>query len=519
MSTDHLAIQVQSRGIAFQPDSAYLELLKSAGASRALLDLLPHTVNAASATLSSPGTDPAFEKLAAGAKAVGAMDFASARKSLASAAELRPDDPDLLFALGGIFKDLGDWEHAAQVNHQAVGIAPDFLDAHLAMSYACYRLYDADCAEAESRLAVQRRPNDAEAHKDLGLAHSLEHDQEGAAREFREAIRLKPDYADAYYDLGNALHDSKDLDGSAAAYQEAIRLNSKNWKVYYNLGLTLNAEGDYAGSIAAYRKAKELDPTQLEVRQNLGVQLCETARYEESVKELRELLVIDPEWNMVRGCLGKSLFFTGHVDDAIVEYRKAIQDDPSDEMSRLGLGIALMDGKKQYPEALAQFQQAELYHPDSALPHWNLGRLFFQQSHWEESSREIAAALKIDPKNTRYMGLLAWDYEGLKRYDRAQGILEQIIELDKKTLGEASPQVAKAQAELAQVLGSQGKYDQAKPLYAQAIQTLRQDPESTDKVLQTVLNNYQQLLRDESAHNSTQAKPGPQAGQRDALDR
>jgi hypothetical protein len=46
MSTFHLQAQVEARGLAFQPDKSYLELLKSAGASPKLLSVLPHGVKA-----------------------------------------------------------------------------------------------------------------------------------------------------------------------------------------------------------------------------------------------------------------------------------------------------------------------------------------------------------------------------------------------------------------------------------------------------------------------------------------
>lgn len=170
MSTDHLTAEVKSRGIAFKPDEKYIELMKSARASQNLLDLLPQAVKSASAPSPPSGADPAFEKLAAGAKALGAEDYASAGKSVAAAVQLEPKNADLFFALGGIFSDVDDWENAAQAYHEATNLSPDFLEGHLGMAYACYRVEDANYAEAESKFVLQRLPNDAEAHKDLGLA-------------------------------------------------------------------------------------------------------------------------------------------------------------------------------------------------------------------------------------------------------------------------------------------------------------------------------------------------------------
>jgi tetratricopeptide (TPR) repeat protein len=70
--------------------------------------------------------------------------------------------------------------------------------------------------------------------------------------------------------------------------------------------------------------------------------------------------------------------------------------------------------------------------------------------------------------------------------------------------------VAEAQAELAAVLGHQGKYEEAKPLYLQAIKTLGQDPIPAENGLETVLSNYHGVLRAESERNAA-AKAGPVA--------
>ena len=223
MSTFHLQAQVEARGLAFQPDKSYLDLVKSAGGSPELLSVLPHMVKVAGQAAPSLGGGPAYDKLAAGAKALGAKDVETAGQSVAAAVQLNPNDPDLVYALGGVFQSAEDWEHAARAYHQATHLAPGFLDAHLALSYACYRLQDADCSEAEARLVLQRQPQDAEAHKDLGLASSINGDVKGAEAEYHEAIRLKPDYSNAYYDLGIVLHDLQEFDASIAAYQQAIK--------------------------------------------------------------------------------------------------------------------------------------------------------------------------------------------------------------------------------------------------------------------------------------------------------
>jgi tetratricopeptide (TPR) repeat protein len=504
ISEDHAKVRLETRGIAFQPDIVYLDLMKSVGASQELQDLLLRAVKPAGAVPGTSGDSPAFGKLAAGARALGAKNDEAARGAVITAVKLEPNNADLEFALGGIYRYAEDWEQAARAYHEATHIEPAFMEAHLALSYACYRVEDADCAQSEAKLVLEKFPNDAEAHKDLGLADQMRGDDQGAEREYREALRLKPNYAAAYNNLGLVLDDRHDFAGARAAYEEAIRLEPDGGFQYYNLGNLLSNHGDFAGSVASYRKAIDLNPNYLPARQNLASELCNTSQFDEAAKAFRELLAKDPDWNMARGCYGKSLYYSGHQEEAIVVWEEALRRDPSEEMPHLGLGNDLM-GKLKYAEALKHFQQAEQNDPASPYPHWNMGLAYYYMGKFEPSTQEVREALRLDPQNTRYMGQLAWDYEAQQKYPAAEGVLNEMIGILKSTAGEKSAQVGKAQGELAYILGLQGKYDDAKPLFSSAIEILQQDPRPGATDLHDVMENYRQMLENEKNHRGNVA--------------
>jgi len=508
MSVDQLKAQVESRGTAFQSDNSYLELLKSAGAAPEVLCLLSKAGKPAGVAAPAITADPAFQKLASAATALGAKNHEAALKALAAAVQIEPNDADLNFAMGGIFASMGDWERAAATYHQATHLSPDFLDAHLALAYACYRVQDADCAEAESKRVLMRSPDDAEAHKDLGLAYMVRDDNASAVREYREAIRLKPDYSNAYYDLGIALHDMKDMDGSIAAYQQAIKFDPNNSAQYYNMGISYADKGDHAHAIAAYRKAKTLNPKGLEIRQNLGSELCMSAEYAGAVKEFNELLAMDPEWNMARDGLGRSLIGIGHFDEAIAVYQEYLRRDPDDSYGvRVGYGRALEE-KGKIREAQAEYEHAVREHPEAALTHRALGVFYYNHRQPLDAARELKEAVRLDPTDTEHMKLLAYDYEVLDQNDRAQPLLKQRIAVLTASKGAGSPDVAEAQADLAQFLGTQGKYEQSKPLFLEAIKTLEQLPAKSAE-LQTIRNNYKGILDQEGRAHAPAATPQP----------
>jgi tetratricopeptide (TPR) repeat protein len=491
---DHLTHQVESRGIAFLPDEKYLEVLKSAGAPDSLLTLLPQAKRPAGQTPSPPASDPVFEYLAAGAKALHEKNYDAAEQELAAALRLEPKNADLVFALANVYELREQWDEAARLRHQAVALAPDFLEARLAMAYACYRLGDSGCAEAESRAVLRRLPDDVEAHKNLGLALLSQGEVDGAEREFREAIRLKPDYPNAYYDLGIALSNKGDLDGAIAAYRQAIRLNPTDWSSFYNLGIVLSDKGDISSSVAAYKQAKQLAPQEPTVRQNLGSELCNSGQYAEAIIEMRELLALDPDWNMARDCLGKALLLSGQEDAATEVFREALRHDPDDGDAHIGVAVLLIN-KKQFPAAEAELREAERLMPDSYLPYLNRGHLFFAQGRYDEASRQYQEALHREPSNLGVVQLLARRYAMMGPPQKAEELYRRALALTKSRSGQTDPQVAKLAEEFAQFLAAHREYDQAKPLFLEAIRILSQSGHPEDNGLQSVLDEYNAMLR------------------------
>jgi tetratricopeptide (TPR) repeat protein len=504
MWSERLVQQVATRGIAFLPDEDYLQVLKSAGAPDSLLALLPKAKKSAGQTAPPPPSDPAFEHLATGAKALHEKNYDEAEKELAAALRLEPKNPDLVFALANVYELREEWDEAAQLRHQAVVLAPGFVAARLAMAYACYRLGDADCAEAESRAVLQRLPNDVEAHKNLGLALEASSDLEGAEREYREAIRLKPDYPNAFYDLGIVLSKKGDLEGSVAAYQQATRLNPTDWRYFYNLGIVLNDKGDHSASITAYKRAKELAPEEPTIRQNLGSEYCNTGQHAEAIMEMRELLELDPDWNMARDCLGKSLYLTRQDDAAMEVFREALRRDPYDGDAHIGVALGLIN-KKQYAEALAELQEAERLMPDSYLPHLDRGHVYFAQGRYDDASREYDQALRIAPANLEVVRRVARQYVTIGPPERTEELYRRAITLTKGQAGEMDPEAARLDGELAKYLTAHKEYDKAKPLYLDAIKILGQSGHPEDNGLQTVLDQYNAMLR---AAGETGAPPG-----------
>jgi tetratricopeptide (TPR) repeat protein len=510
MSSEHLTSEVVNRGLAFQPDGPYIAVLKGAGAPDALFALLENSRAAADKSTSPGANAPGFQHLAAGARALHEKDEPKAVMELKAALDLEPQNADLMFALANALGKGDEWDAAARLEHQAVGFSPEFWEARLSLSYACYRLGDAACAESESRRVLQVRPNDAEAHKNLGLAFEEQGNFDAAERQFRESIRLKPDYPNAYYDLGIVLGNKKDFEGAIAAYRQSIRLDPNDWSEFYNLGIILDKKGDHVASIEAYKKAKQLAPEKLEIRQNLGAEYCNKNQYQEAVTEFRELLALDPDWNMARPCLGKSLLQLHKYDEGMQVLREGLKLDPNDPELLTYLGSALVD-QQLYAEAEEVLKKAAQFDPDSPYPHINLARIACgQKDKTDQCLLEWESALRVAPDDTNVILRAASAYWLHQRYKRAEELYRFGIDILRKNPDKAA--LGRAEGDLAQIYSNQRKYDQAKPLFVDAIQLLGKADHPESNGLQAVMTNYQAMLAAEKLPSAGSAEPGSSGG-------
>jgi tetratricopeptide (TPR) repeat protein len=69
---------------------------------------------------------------------------------------------------------------------------------------------------------------------------------------------------------------------------------------------------------------------------------------------------------------------------------------------------------------------------------------------------------------------LAGLYRAQGRYDEAEPLYRQALELSRELLGERHPDVATSLNNLAYLYQSQGRYDEAEPLYRQALELSRE---------------------------------------------
>jgi len=258
--------------------------------------------------------------------ALHAFDEALAREPESSLA-----NADVYFDMGITHRDQGDLRRAAIAYRHALGLRPDFW----------------------------------EAHSNLGV---VLHDQgklDEAIAEYRLAKRLKPDEASVRNNLGNTLCDKEDFDSAIAEFNDLYR-QSPEWEGGHNcLARAYMSKRDYPSAIRELQAAIVANPAGAAEHRVLGQALLLSGKDREAVEVLRQAVTLNPESSLAHHYLGTAFVNTQQLAQAEKEFREALRLEPSAE-NHYSLAACLM-ALNHYEEALGELEIASRMDPTQTL--------------------------------------------------------------------------------------------------------------------------------------------------------
>jgi tetratricopeptide (TPR) repeat protein len=384
-----------------------------------------------------------------GLEECGRKAYPRALEALVEAVRLRPDYAEAWRLLGHVYRDLGEYEEAAD----AYGVL------------------------------VRLEPLEAEGWYHLGVAYRLQLKHDDGIAAFRESIRLRPDFLDARTALGHVYSSagqSKELvDGARSAFLEAIRVASDHYQVWSSFlkhGLSHDALINFRRAVASSAKPvqsryedlgihtpPDLARHQTDVRDNperpdawynlslaygyladpRGLDHHGAARLpgeeealagyrEEMIASAREAVRLDPELLQAWDSLGVTYAKLGRHELAIEACRQAIRIEPGRAPSWRRLGGVLLDAGRT-TEATDAYKEALRLEPWSwdAPSSWNDLAVTYQKAG--RTSDAIAAlreATQLDPDIFVAWANLAVQLHRQNDHDSVAGVAAQLKRLD-----------------------------------------------------------------------------------------
>jgi Flp pilus assembly protein TadD len=177
-------------------------------------------------------------------------------------------------------------------------------------------------------------------------------------------------------------------------------------------------------------------------------------------------------------------------------FKQALERAPDDGESLGGLGLVAM-GRGNAAEAERLLREAVQRAPDSSPLHNNLGEVLRERGRLDEAEPQYRKALELDPDNTSPYGNLGILQAERHEYAEAEKTFRAL--LARVTGNRRLP----ALVNLATVCGEQGKLDEAKKLFRQALELAPKHPRVSSSLASFLADH--QLKLDEALTLATAA--------------
>jgi tetratricopeptide (TPR) repeat protein len=391
---ENIVAEIRTLGLAFSPDPAYIELLKTASAPQKVLDALK-TARSTPSTAGTSGNAAALRHLAMAGSSIRNSKLDIATKDLNLALPAGADRDCIGFIGGLLFMEQNQWQQAYDLYSEILRDDPDFPQLHTRLSATSYHRQDYSQMLREAKAALRQIPTDPAAHLNAGLALTFLGKADAAKLELQAAIENKVDYIPAYGGLAYLLEQEGNHDAAIAQFKKALALQPSDTHNRYGLALAYMNKEDWTSAIREFRIVKSQDPQNLEARQNLGTCLLHVDPLA-AVTEFKELVAISPSFDVCHDCLGAALAQSRRYPEAEKEFAMAIELDPAAANPHLNLGLVL-EAEEKYDPALAEFQRAEQLDPDDAKAPIFAGRVLLAKKNYASAIAKLKQAEQLAP--------------------------------------------------------------------------------------------------------------------------
>ena len=274
---------------------------------------------------------------------------AAAIHALQKAAELAPQDAEVLCNLAGLLVVVGRYAEAKVACAHALDLVPDYAEAHGNLGTALLGLGDTGGAELSQRRAIVLKPDLAEAHSNLGNALKAGGRPDEAELSYRHALTLKPDLVEAAASLGSLFEQRGEYRDAEKYFRQALHSNPQDARLTNALGNILLELGRLGDADDCYRRAIALKPDFAEALSNLGNLLQDRGRLQEALTLYQRAIALKPGLMTTYCSLARGLAEIGEHEKAEQCYRHALEMEPDFLAARAGYAESL--ARKQFVSA------------------------------------------------------------------------------------------------------------------------------------------------------------------------
>lgn len=153
-----------------------------------------------------------------------AKRFEEACAPLERATALKPDEPNVLDALGRSYDGKGEISSAVMSFKRAIDLNPEMFESYNNLGAVYFKNKDYALAEANFAAALRLKPEASASRFNLGLCYARQGRYSDAMRELERVVQAAPDDAEALYELGLSYERTGRVSDAVRAFQTASKL-------------------------------------------------------------------------------------------------------------------------------------------------------------------------------------------------------------------------------------------------------------------------------------------------------
>jgi TolB-like protein/Tfp pilus assembly protein PilF len=271
-------------------------------------------------------------------------------------------------------------------------------------------------------------------------------------------------------EIGKALGVGAVLEGSVRRVGNRVRVNVQLicadtdehlWAEDYDRELTdvFAIQTDLAQKIAEALQAKlspgeksrmERKPTEngeaylaFVQAQNLACAVEDVDKLKQGEQLFERAVQLDPNFALALARSSLLQSWIVHTFDRTSERRekartlaeRALQLQPDLPEAHLALGSSYYYGDNNYDAALKEFEIAQRGLPNESEVYLSLAAIQRRQGKWVESTANFEKAVSLNPKDSWPLQNLAFNYQMLRNFDKANATIDRALALDPTALG------------------------------------------------------------------------------------
>ena len=265
-----------------------------------------------------------------------------------------------------------------------------------------------------------------------GMMHKAGRTQDAEAT-IRRKISEDAERAAQWYYIWGTFHVAytHQLDRAVAVLRQGAVEHPEDFDLATALGDACLKKQDFVAAARALRAAIRINPASITTQLYLSLALEKDGKLDDAEKVLREAKSIYPTSAAVGVELGRFLVRTKRgPDEGIKLIRKAVAVDPKRILSHLALGRAYMR-LKRYNDALAAYGEALKIAPDSSDVRRQLAFVYDEMDQFARAELELRKCLQKDPRDDMAANALGYLYaERSVKLDEAKRLVELALKAD-----------------------------------------------------------------------------------------